>query len=326
MPVKRLLVRTSERSCFKECRQQWDWGYNQRLRPHRISSPLFFGDLVHQALEAWYIPGKKRGQHPAEKFAELWEKWRLGGGDEVMVGDHTAGELGAIMLHNYVKEFGKDSWMEVIAPEMTFQVDVHDPETGRYLFTYVGTTDGAIRNLKTRKIGILEHKTGAGLEPFGAPLPLDEQNGAYWTFLPFQLREMGVLGPDEWPDFMLYNRLKKAVGDYRPRNDKGQALNNDGTVSKRQPAPLFKREFVMRTNGDRRNVMARAISEVREMRLVRAGKLDVYKSPGKHCNYCDFRDMCEVHETGSDWEALRDNMYSTWEPYDAHEIQLEGRR
>lgn len=324
MEETRVLVRTSERSTFKECRQKWWWAYVEHLRKIRVSSPLFFGDLVHRSLEAWYIPGKKRGVHPAVTFSALWGEWLANGGEEVMVGEHSAGDLGVEMLKNYVDFYGNDEHLEVIAPEMKFQVDVEDSK-GNYLFTYVGTCDGVVRDLTTMKIGILEHKTGASLEPFGAPLPLDDQNGAYWTFLPFQLWEDEILPHGQWPDFMLYNRLRKAPADQRPKNSMGQALNKNGSVSKVQPAPLFRREFIMRTNGDRRNVMRSAKAEAREMGLVKNRKLQVYKHPGKHCGYCEFREMCEVHETGSDWKALRDNMYVTWNPYDEHEIQLEGK-
>lgn len=363
VPEQLLFLRTSEKSNWQACRQMWWWAYVEKLKPYRTKSPLFFGDLAHQALEAWYIPGKKRGVHPAETFERLWLEHLRAGGEEIMVGELTCGELGVEMMENYVDQWEDDEWMEVVHPEMTFQVNVFD-KNGKYLFTYVGTIDGVIRDLRNGKIGFLEHKTGASLEPFGAPLALDEQNGAYWTYAPFMLRDMGILGPHEWPYFMMYNRLRKSAADKRPRNEDGIYLNSPskdslllaahelipdlpkstkvselkeiledegvdwgllGEPSLSQPPPLFKREMVMRTNGDRRTIMHRTEAIAREMRLVKAGKLDVYKQPGKHCTYCDFRDMCEVHETGSDWESLRDEMYHEWSPYDAHEIAMEGK-
>lgn len=321
----KVMIRTSERSSYKHCRQAWWWAYVEHLRPIRVKSPLFFGSMAHEALEHWYIPGKERGVHPAETFERLWNEWLDSGGEEVMVEDWPAGELGVRMMNNYVDHFGEDKNWEVIQPEMLFQVDVMHPVSGRYLFTYVGTIDAVIRDLTTGKVGLLEHKTGAGLDPFGSPITLDDQNGAYWTFAPFDLRERGLLGPDEWPAFMIYNRLRKAWGDERPKNAEGYALNKDGSVSKRQPTPLFRREPLDRRHGDRVGIFARAINEVREMQLVREGKLDVYKNPDKHCTWCEFRDMCEVHETGGDWEAMRDGLYTKWNPYDEHEIFISER-
>jgi hypothetical protein len=28
--------------------------------------------------------------------------------------------------------------------------------------------------------------------------------------------------------------------------------------------------------------------------------------------------MCEINEIGSDWKAMRDTMYTTWDPYEDH--------
>lgn len=59
--------------------------------------------------------------------------------------------------------------------------------------------------------------------------------------------------------------------------------------------------------------------EAREMRLCRSGKLGVYKNPDRHCGYCEYRDMCEIHESGGDWEAIRDQLFTTWNPYEDHQ-------
>lgn len=366
MTEQQVMIRTSERSTFKSCRLKWKWSYVDHLKPKRERSALLLGTMVHGALEAWYQPGKKRGVHPAKTFDKLWLEHLKSGGEEIMWdGEISLGDLGHEMLTNYVLMWGKDDHIEVIAPELTFQVDIHHPKSGRYLFTYVGTIDAVIRDLRTGLIGLLEHKTGAGLEPFGAPIHLDEQNGAYWTFAPYYLQEQGILGENEWPDFMLYNRLRKAFADTRPVNEDGHALNkptkealvevcknmgldDKGTIpalidrlrlagisdraiellgkpSLTQPAPLFKRESVPRGPGNRRVIMARAIDEARDMDLARRGKIGIYKNPDKHCGYCEYREMCEIHELGDDWEALRDEMFTTWEPYADHEIQMEGK-
>jgi hypothetical protein len=49
----------------------------------------------------------------------------------------------------------------------------------------------------------------------------------------------------------------------------------------------------------------------------------VYKNPGPqfkpNCSFCQFRDMCELHETGNDWESFKHHAFGTWTPYEAHE-------
>ena len=362
MAEARVLVRTSERTKFKDCRQAWQWAYVDHLKPKQEKSAFAFGTDTHKVLELRYKPGKKRGPPPAKIAKKLWvERERQGERPyTVKIGDEQvpADELLVHMMENYYEEYGDDERYEVIASEMTFNVDVHHPKTGKYLFTYVGTIDGLWYDTWEDVFVFAEHKTGAGLEPFGAPIYLDEQQASYWAYGPIFLEERGLLKPGQVIDHVLYNRLRKGFRDERPRNDQGQYLNQPkkdallelaldqleevpkkatmdvlkslledegidwtqvGEVSKNQGTPLFRREKVLRSQKEREIIQRRVIHEAREMSLVRQGKLKVYKRPDKHCGYCEFRDMCEVHETGDDWQALRDNMFRVWDPYKDHQ-------
>lgn len=314
-----ILMRTSERSSFKKCRQQWWWSYVERLKPLQERPALKFGTLAHRVLELRYKKGRKRGPRPDKIAKKVWMEFLANGGEEFQVADMDAGEFLVHMMENYYEEYGDDERYEVIASEQTFAVDVHHPTTGKFLFTYVGTIDGVWRDLHTDRIVFVEHKTGASLEPFGAPIYLDEQQGAYWAYGPIWLEHQGILKPGQEIDHVLYNRLRKGKRDPRPRNADGHYLNKDGSVSKNQGTPLFKREVVMRTPEERAKTMRRVLNEFREMQMVRKGRLAVYKSPDRHCGYCSFRDMCEVEESGEDWESLRDATMKTWNPYEDHE-------
>lgn len=327
---KEILVRTSERTTFKECRQKWWWGYEERWSTNRERPALRFGSLIHEALEVYYKPGKRRGKHPARAFEDIYRAEIEAGhptlwmkGDENSDNRVEALDLGVAMLEGYVATYGKDERYEVVQPEQNFQLDIMHPKTGKYLFTYVSTMDAVIRDLQTGKLGLFEHKTSANLEPFGAPLVLDEQASAYWTFGTLWLQATGKLKEGEDLDFMLYNFLRKTMPDTRPKDKDGYALNQNGSISKRQPPPLFKREQVMRGANERVEVYRRALNEFREMRMVREGKLAVYKNPGRHCGYCPFRDVCEVHETGSDYQTILDNLFTKWDPYEDHTVELE---
>jgi len=316
-----MIVRTSELSSYRQCRQQWAWAYLDNLESQAPKSALQFGTLIHEALEIFYPPGKKRGGHPARIWRKVWKKFIDEGGQPFLVGKVEAEEMGLAMLRGYWELYGKDDQYEVIAPEQTFQIDIFDDD-GEYLCTYTGTVDAVIRDLHTGKIGMFEHKTGATLEPFGAPLIMDEQAGAYWTFGAMYLASIGVIDSPEDLDFVLYNRLRKAMPSTKPRDDEGRILNKDGSVSKNQPAPYFKREYTWRTNDDRLSVYERVQSIAKEIKLVKDGKLNIYKNPGKHCGFCQYRDMCEVHETRSDWESVRDGTMKKWDPYGDHRDNL----
>jgi len=324
-----VFIRTSERSTFMRCPQKWEWSYLQRLKPNYTSPPLRFGSLVHDALAEYYRPNKtaaiKRGPHPAKTFDRLYVAQLEAGMSEFGMVDESevwvdARGLGNAMLTNYIERYGKDQRYRIIAPELPFQIDIVDPETGEYLCTYVGTFDAVIEDLETAEIGLFEHKTAASIST--GHLPLDEQASSYWAYAPDWLRSQGILRPDQDLDFILYNFLRKSEKDDRPENELGQKLNQNGSVSKKQPPPLFHRERVYRGTQDRISLMWRVIHQAREMEMYRDGRLTIYKRPMNGCVGmlgCEFRDMCEVHETGSDWEAIRDSMFHEWEPYEAHD-------
>lgn len=323
--LEEMMLRTSERTSFKKCRMQWKWGYKDRLSANTPNRHLRLGLLAHEALAKFYKPGVKRGPHPAKTFAKLADADIEEHGPMIFKDSEDPDkrmegkELGLAMLNGYIDLYGKDERYEVISPEMPFELDVHDGE-GEYMFTYVGTMDGCIKDRVTGKIGLIEHKTGARLT-IPAPLALDEQAGSYWAYAPDFLTSLGVLEEGEELDFILYNFLRKALPDARPKDAEGYCLNMDGTRSKRQPNPLYRREQVFRSAHDRATLMRRAMQEAKEIRKARAGKLAIYKNPGDHCNWCAFRDMCEVHETGSDWRAIRDATFTKWDPYEVHDAE-----
>ena len=301
---------------------------------------LRFGSLVHKALELRYPPGVKRGPHPAESFERLFTE----NIDEV---EHTfnirvdeewmdAGELGVKMLNAFIDHYGKDEEYRVIAPEQTFKVPVFNPEAPRrILFYYVGTLDLVWEYRPTKRIRINDWKTVASstnVERAGEEYVLNDQASSYWTFGVDWLRRQRLLGPADLAklDGMTFSFLRKALPDERPTNSAGQRLNQNGSVSKNQPSPLFGRATIYRTEAERARTRERAIEEFREMEAARAGRLAIYKTPGtppnSHCNWCGYRDICELHETGADWRALRDGTMVEWDPYSDHEIHEEATR
>lgn len=323
------MLRTSERLAYTGCRWRWDVEFNLRLKPRHPALALRFGTLVHRALATYYKPGTKRGPRPAKTFEKLYAE------DEATLGKfgfkdedgkwRDALEIGRDMLTAYIGHYGKDDRWRVLATEMPFQVDVHHPETGRYLYTYVGTVDGVWEDVVTHEIWVPDHKTtGSDPTKAGANLWIDEQAGAYWSFGVDALRERGIIKPGHDLRGMLYNfMLKKADSDDRPENELGQKLNLDGTVSKRQPGPRFHREPVLRDDIERQRVRERATEQAHEMYLIRRGKLSAYKVPGPlhhpNCRGCPVRDACELHEVGADYEPVLASMVE-WDPYSEHAL------
>lgn len=345
------LLRTSERSTLKMCEFLWDLTYNYKLKPQTDMPALRYGSLAHKALAGWYVPGVKRGVHPAEGFANAYDA-EIAANEEVFglkAGEDekwvNARELGIAMMNNYVEEYGQDRDWEVIATEMPFQVMVTYPEDvwdlvdggpgfldhaqGDPWFYYVGVIDGVWRKRSDKTIWVPDHKTTAGIGDSKLQyLQVDDQAGSYWSWGVDFLRQEGILKPKQQLAGMLYNFLRKAMPDERASkyvNGKRLYLNLDGSVSKRQPPPYFARLPIWRDEFDRNEAKRRALVDYRRIELFRNGELEMSKNPGMFtCPRCAMRDACELHETGNDWQGFLDQTTKMWDPYAEHEV-YDGR-
>lgn len=327
------MLRTSERGTLKRCEFAWHLSYNRKLKPLREGPALRFGGLVHTALAAWYIPGIKRGEHPAKAFKKAYDA-DLKRNNELF-GMHleeeerwvNAEELGIAMLSNYVDEYGTDPDYEVLVTEMPFQVVVPHRITGKPWFMYTGVLDGVWKHRRKRELWIPEHKTTAGIHRKLSYLQMDDQTGAYWSFGLEYLIQNGFLKHREL-NGILYNFLRKALPDERPsKYVRGTRvyLNKDGGVSQKQPSPYFLRLPIFRDDHDRQEAIRRAMVEYGRIEMFRSGELEVTKNSGQFtCPMCSVRDVCEIHETGHDYESMIRDSMQIWNPYAEHEI-LDGR-
>jgi PD-(D/E)XK nuclease superfamily len=315
------IITTSERSLFKRCPQAWWWRYRDGLAV-RGDSPdaLWFGIGVHEALASWYLKGKKRGPHPAATF----EKWINGEIREIRASlpvdsewyDEPeylgARELGIAMLEGYIDKYGKDSRWHVIAVERPFRVMV--TRGGVPVARFWSTWDGVYRDEGDGLVYLMEHKTASQIST--AYLELDDQGGSYFAVASQVLRHEGVLKKGEDIAGVMYNFLRKSMPDERPKNELGESLNQDGSVSKRQPVPAFVREMVERSPGEVRTQMERLANEAVVMNAVRKGTLPVIKSPRKDCIGCEFFTMCTLHERGGRaWMELARSTFNVQDPY-----------
>jgi hypothetical protein len=341
------MLRNSERSTFKKCRFLWDISYNRRLAPNVSQPALRFGTLVHSALALHYPVGKKRGKNPVTEFerlyqADLEESYEFGWRDE----DgrwNDAGELGVAMLTGYLGEYGNDDRWEVLVTEHPYRVVVMHPLCGicqqeiyegdcdaqcsgpKYVpwFAQTGVLDGVWKKLDEKRDYniIVDHKTAKAIST--RHLVMDDQAGSYWTWGYDSMIAEGLLKANVKLRGMMFNFLRKAIPDERPRNEAGHYLNKDGSVSKKQPSALFLRHYTFRDEFDRQEQRRRAMGEYKEIEMIRAGKLAISKSPGQMtCSGCWLLDACELHEVNGDWEEFLRQTTRLWNPYDAQEVMM----
>lgn len=321
------IVTTSERALAKRCPQAWTWRYREGLvKKGETADALWFGIGVHEALAAWYLRGRKRGPHPADTFedwvgdemrfirAQYAEKdwdWY----DEPLYED--ARILGTEMLTAYVDLYGDDPEWDVIAVETPFKIGIvrAKKKIGRFWSTF----DGVYRDTNTGEIWLMEHKTTAQIDT--AYLELDDQGGAYYAVAADLLRSRGVLKPGQNIAGIMYNFLRKSMPDDREKNEEGLSLNKNGSVSKRQPVPMFRREPVERSASEVQSQMERLADEIAVMNALESGLIPTTKTPTKMCpRTCEFWNLCTLHERGNEQaiRAMKKSSFVTVDPYNRY--------
>lgn len=337
------LLRNSERYSFKRCQTQWHWSWNLGLVPLQTKQDArWFGTGIHLALAEYYTSPDGNGFNRGRNPLETWEEYCVGHNAILKAGDWyddeaeyefvQAQELGKVMLQEYLKMYGKDSHWEVLMPETRFEANIpftpnqitrDVPEIlgihGKNITKIVGTFDMPVRDHSFPKprIMVVDHKTTNKRENT-KHLMKDDQAGTYIAVGTGYLRHKGLIGPKEAIDGMIFNYLRKAKPPDKPRNADGQVLNKDGSVSKVQPAPLFWREQVMRGKTNRLRQIQRIAEDAEQIARLRNGSLPLLKSPGEHCNWCDFSDLCDIDENDDDFDGFVESVFLRQDQYADH--------
>lgn len=99
-----------------------------------------------------------------------------------------------------------------------------------------------------------------------------------------------------------------------------------GDVSKVQPAPLFWREDVRRSTKNRLRQIERIADDAEMISRARMGDLPITKNPGKHCAWCDYRDLCDIDEDGEDVEGFIKAVFVQRDMYADHRDGAENSK
>lgn len=99
-----------------------------------------------------------------------------------------------------------------------------------------------------------------------------------------------------------------------------------GEVSKNQGTPVFHREVVRRTKAEKKRMIRRIGEEAIVMGMARDGSLPILKSPGEHCSWCQFKDLCAVDEQAGDTEDFMKYTYKVVDPYSDHRDGAENSK
>lgn len=319
-------VRSHEIIDYKRCMKKWFWRWRKGLfLKRRTYGALDLGTWVHEALALWYGPIDGGTRHDVD-LAELFDsiaqsaiEWSRidGASEDQMEKAEELHMLGRAMLTAYQKHYRNDGF-EPIQAEIPLEFVITDSED-KPVATYKLKPD--LLGRFPDGIWLVEHKTAAAIRT--EHLVIDDQARPYGVMAEITLKRAGILRPDDRLKGIMYNFLRKGLPDERETNDQGQALNKNGTVSKRQSTPLFKRHPVVLGSKAKAATLRRKRMEVIEITLVtqalRDGRLTprwLHKTQHWSCpKTCDFFAICALEEEGASIAEMQRGLYEVRNPY-----------
>jgi len=322
-------VRSHEIMDYKRCPTKWYWHWRMGLVPTAVSfGALDLGTWVHEAFATWYQPGLRRQGDLRDLLADaaqsaMIEAKRAGAPDYQLEKADQLAALGEAMMVGYTDHYGDDPTVEVLATELPldFIIPGYEAWPGVPRVRYMFKPDMVYRDLLNGGAWLMENKTAASIRT--EHLPIDGQARPYGVFAARALTKLGIIAdPSEFKGIM-YNYLRKAVPDARPVNDKGQALNKNGTVSAKQPAASFLRKPVILTRKAKVRTLERLRADAVEVAgmaaMIRADPAAAERlsiTPHHSCpKFCDYFTMCVERENGNDITQLRRSMFKRVDPY-----------
>lgn len=322
-------VRSSERARYKRCKTAWYWSYRKGLVPraHRFGA-LELGTWMHAALADWYRHQSRRDQRNIPLLKEIFSSHAKGdiySAIQAKAPQHVIDKaeelmsLGSAMADAYQAYYGWDRQIKVIGVEVPLTFKIPHPDTGEIIAVHKFKPDAIIE--WKGGIWLMEHKTATSIQT--AHLSIDDQARPYGAMAERAMWNAGAIGRGKPFKGILYNFLRKALPDSRARNNKGQYLNKNGSISKKQPPPFFMRKEITMTRQEKlitlRRVQAETV-EITDLTLaLRSGQYKkdwLQKTPHKSCpKFCEFFDMCEAEERGTDIMNMERSMFFRRNPY-----------
>lgn len=324
------VITSSERVDFKRCQKRWYWKWRRGLVPRvRTFGAMDLGTWVHDALAEWYVPGFKRNGILSEHFERkaLADIESSGAPDYAIEKAEELMTLGTEMIKGYESFYSSDKF-RVVRAEIPLEFTVNHPDKGFVVAAHKIKPDLVVEDQKW-DIWLFEHKTAQTVQT--EHLVIDDQARPYGSMTEAALRKAGIIKSRHRFRGIIYNFLRKALPDQRPQNSKGQYLNKDQSVSKKQPPPYFVRKRVEMSREDKRITLYRIRDEIltiTEMTLllrtkeVHPGRLQ--KTPHKSCpKTCPFFAMCVSEEHGADVRVMERTMFRRENPYLYHAESTE---
>lgn len=149
------LMTASRARCARSCRRRHQLQYLLGYRPAESVHSLRFGQLVHDALEAWWLAAK------AKLPVEEWHQAAMRALSEREADELDLAHAQVMMMGYHLRWSGEP--YEVLAVEVEFNAPLRNPVTGAASRTWrlAGKIDVVVRDLRTSEVVIIEHKTSS---------------------------------------------------------------------------------------------------------------------------------------------------------------------
>jgi hypothetical protein len=328
------IVRSGERATYKRCPKKWYWAWRKGyvLRTKKFDA-LELGTWWHNALAKWYRLGFERNDSftvlfAIEANASIEEAQENGAPEHVIEKADELSALGLEMAHAYEREYGMDKAIRVLATEITLEFGISNLATGLTIANHRITPDLVYMDSEGR-IWLMEHKTAKSIRT--EHLVIDDQARPYSAMARRALIKAEIIQSNQDFAGIMYNYARKALPDLRERNSDGKYLNKNGSISKTQPPPYFRRFPVFVTKKAKIITLKRVQRETEKIvtlsNQLRRGDIDpstLDKTPHHSCpRTCDFFAMCVAEEEGSNISTMERTMYIRQNPYEKSETADE---
>lgn len=318
-------ITAHERMDYKRCVKKWYWHWRAGLVPrNKTFGPLDLGSWFHDGLADWYQAGSERGGDLRELVAAhagqaIQEAIEAGAPEHIIEPAEEMAVMAEAMAVAYQAYYGDDEEINVLFPEFALDFEIADEDDN--VIAIHKLRPDLVYIDKAGHVWLMEHKTAKSIST--DHLPIDDQARPYGSMAEPALRKMGVIEGRQQFRGIMYNFIRKTLPDDRPQNAEGLYLNQNGTVSKRQPPPQFVRKPVALSARAKLITLRRVQAETRTITTVtlalRAKEIHplmLPKTPHKSCSKtCQFFDMCVAEENGGDIRDMKRTMYKRENPY-----------
>ncbi len=169
----KIITTYSQWNLFRNCRKAYEYRYRKHYRPKETEEPLWFGSLIHKALESWHGEGNVE---TVRSLIDAEIPTHIPGTPQ-----HDAWHKAHAMMSGYIARYPVEPWV-VCRLEAPFIGEIVNPDTQAVSRTFclAGKVDGIVYDQNTGVYYILEHKTASQIsEDYLAKLWMDFQSIIY---------------------------------------------------------------------------------------------------------------------------------------------------